>query len=62
MAAFNDWVRGSFLELPANRRVATVALNILYGAAVLTRGAISMRRASTLRRGSPIVAPGEHRD
>ena len=34
MAAFNDWVRGSFLEPPENRRVATVALNILYGAAV----------------------------
>ena len=39
MAAFNDWVRGTFLEHPENRRVATVALNILYGAAVLTRGA-----------------------
>ena len=25
MAAFNDWVRGSFLEPPENRRVATVA-------------------------------------
>src|SRR5205823_4838565 len=40
MAAFNDWVRGSFLEPPENRRVATVALNILYGAAVLTRARI----------------------
>ena len=28
---------GSFLERPENRRVVTVALNILYGAAVLTR-------------------------
>jgi PfaD family protein len=37
MAAFNDWVRGSFLEQTENRRVVTVALNILYGAAVLTR-------------------------
>ena len=35
MAAFNDWVRGSFLEPPENRRVADVAINILYGAAVL---------------------------
>ena len=26
MAAFNDWVRGTFLEQPENRRVATVAL------------------------------------
>ena len=37
MAAFNEWVKGSFLERPENRRVTTVALNILYGAAVLER-------------------------
>jgi PfaD family protein len=37
MAAFNQWVRGSFLEQPEERRVVTVALNILYGAAVLFR-------------------------
>ncbi len=37
MGAFNEWVKGSFLERPENRRVATVALNLLYGAAVLTR-------------------------
>ena len=37
MGAFNDWVRGSFLEKPANRRVATVAANLLFGAALLTR-------------------------
>src|SRR5206468_1928774 len=33
MAAFNEWVRGSCLEPTENRRVVTVALNILYGAA-----------------------------
>lgn len=37
MGAFNEWVKGSFLEMPRNRRVVTVALNILYGAAVLQR-------------------------
>jgi PfaD family protein len=37
MGAFNEWVRGSFLEQPRNRRVVTVALNLLHGAAVLTR-------------------------
>lgn len=37
MGAFNEWVRGSFLEAPENRKVVTVAMNILYGAAVLTR-------------------------
>jgi PfaD family protein len=37
MGAFNEWVKGSFLEAPGQRRVATVAWNILFGAAVLMR-------------------------
>ncbi len=37
MGAFNEWVKGSFLEPPTNRKVVTVALNILYGAAVSLR-------------------------
>ena len=37
MGAFNDWVRGSFLQAQANRGVVQIALNLLEGAAVLTR-------------------------
>ena len=37
MGAFNEWVKGSFLEEPEHRGVVTVALNILHGAALLTR-------------------------
>ncbi|MFQ5423849.1 MAG: PfaD family polyunsaturated fatty acid/polyketide biosynthesis protein [Phycisphaerae bacterium] len=37
MGAFNEWVRGTFLEHPERRDVVTVALNLLHGAAVLTR-------------------------
>lgn len=37
MGAFNEWVKGSFLENWENRRVVTVALNILYWTAVLMR-------------------------
>jgi trans-AT polyketide synthase/acyltransferase/oxidoreductase domain-containing protein len=37
MGAFNEWTRGSWLAKPAKRNVVTVALNILYGAAVATR-------------------------
>jgi PfaD family protein len=37
MGAFNEWVKGSFLEPPENRRVVSVAMNILYYAAVLFR-------------------------
>jgi PfaD family protein len=37
MGAFNDWVRGSYLEAIENRRVADVALLLLQGAAYLQR-------------------------
>ena len=37
MGAFNEWVRGSYLEPPENRRTVNVAMNLLYGAAVLQR-------------------------
>ena len=37
MGAFNEWTEGSFLEKPENRSVVTVALNLLLGAAALTR-------------------------
>ena len=53
MGAFNEWVRGSFLEHRQERRVVTVALNLLVGAAV------SMRVQSLRQQGvalSPAVA------
>ena len=37
MGAFNEWTRGTFLARAENRRVATVAHNLLYGAAVMQR-------------------------
>jgi PfaD family protein len=37
MGAFNEWAKGTFLEQPKNRRVVTVALNLLYGAALSQR-------------------------
>lgn len=37
MGAFNEWTKGSFLEKPQNRRVVTVAFNILYGILILQR-------------------------
>jgi PfaD family protein len=40
MGAFNEWVAGSFLAAAAERRVVTVARNILYGAAVYGRAAM----------------------
>jgi len=37
MGAFNAWVQGSFLEAASSREVGQVALNLLEGAAVITR-------------------------
>jgi trans-AT polyketide synthase/acyltransferase/oxidoreductase domain-containing protein len=37
MGAFNDWVKGSFLEEPAHRTVVQIALNLLEGAAQVCR-------------------------
>jgi len=37
IGAFNQWVKGSFLEKPQNRKTVAVAMNLLCGAAVATR-------------------------
>jgi PfaD family protein len=37
MGAFNEWVKGSFLEKTENRTVVTIALNLLVGAAAMLR-------------------------
>lgn len=37
MGAFNEWAKGSFLAEPEKRSVVQIALNLLEGAAVLTR-------------------------
>ena len=39
MGAFNEWVKGTMLEAPEARSVATVARNVLAGAALRTRAA-----------------------
>ncbi len=37
IGAFNQWAKGSFLERSENRRTVTLAMNLLFGAAVATR-------------------------
>ncbi len=37
IGAFNEWVKGSFLEKAENRKFVTVAMNLLFGASVITR-------------------------
>ena len=57
MAAFNEWVRGTFLERPSERRVALVARNILYGAAVLTRARALASQGMAIPAGVPDLQP-----
>ena len=37
MGAFNEWVKATFLEIPQNRSVRQIALNLMEGGAVITR-------------------------
>ncbi|MRS03727.1 PfaD family polyunsaturated fatty acid/polyketide biosynthesis protein, partial [bacterium] len=37
MGAFNEWVKGTYLEIVENRKVVDINLQILYGAAYLSR-------------------------
>jgi len=57
MAAFNEWVKGSFLERTEERRVATVGRNILYHSAVLTRSRMLAAQGVSIPPGIPSLAP-----
>jgi hypothetical protein len=37
MGAFNEWVKGTYLEIGENRKVVDINLQILFGAAFLLR-------------------------
>ena len=59
MGAFNQWVKGSFLEKPQNRRTVTVAMNLLYGAAVATRASWLQSQGVPLVAGAGTIRPME---
>jgi PfaD family protein len=59
MGAFNEWTKGSFLERPENRRVVTVAKNLLHGAAVVTRINMATAQGVALRAGVTRIGPRE---
>ena len=59
MGAFNEWVRGSFMEVTGQRRVATVAMNILFGAAVLMRAGQLKLQGVSLEDEAELTAPLE---
>lgn len=57
MGAFNEWVKGSFLENAAERRAAIVAMNLLHGAAVLLRIQIARAQGAELNASLSRVVP-----
>jgi PfaD family protein len=57
IGAFNQWVKGSFLQQPENRRVVVVAMNLLYGAAVVTRVNWLKHQGSVLPAGMAHFSP-----
>jgi PfaD family protein len=59
MGAFNEWAAGSFLESPDRRMVVTVALNIIFGAAVMTRANFLHCQGISLPTGAMAMEPLE---
>jgi len=57
MGAFNQWVRDSFLESPDKRDTVTVAMNLMFGAAVLTRANWARLQGAALPPGSDVYRP-----
>jgi PfaD family protein len=57
MGAFNEWARGSQLESPEHRDVATVGMNLLVGAAALTRAGWLRAQGVTLPASAGRFAP-----
>ncbi|HSH96609.1 MAG TPA: PfaD family polyunsaturated fatty acid/polyketide biosynthesis protein, partial [Roseimicrobium sp.] len=55
MGAFNEWVKGTFLDKPENRKVVEVGMNILYGAAVTLR--VNILKSQGLRIASELSRP-----
>ncbi len=59
MGAFNEWVQGSFLAETSSRRVSTVAINILFGAAVQQRLTILRSQGAAPPRDASRIEPLE---
>lgn len=61
MGAFNEWARGSCLEPAENRDVVTVGLNLMFGAAALTRAALLRTQGVSVPRAAECWTPRRFR-
>lgn len=59
IGAFNEWVKGSFLEKSENRKTVTVAMNLLCGASVATRANLLRSYGVTLPANAGSFSPIE---
>jgi trans-AT polyketide synthase, acyltransferase and oxidoreductase domains len=59
MGAFNLWAQNSFLAGPENRRTADLAMNLLFGACVITRAMFLKTQGIALPMGTSSVFPME---
>lgn len=57
IGAFNEWVKDTFLSPVENRRVVTVAYNLLYGSAVMSRAAALRAQGAVLPEAALQVRP-----
>ncbi len=62
MGAFNMWAQNSFLAGPENRKTAELALNLLFGACVITRAGFLKTQGITLPMGTASVVPMEKKE
>jgi PfaD family protein len=60
MGAFNQWIKGSFLEKPKNRKTVTVAMNLLCGASVITRSNWLRSQGAAIPAGVSKFSPMKH--
>ncbi len=60
MGAFNEWTAGTFLAQPVNRTVTTVAHNLLFGAAILSRANFIRGQGINLPAEALAIEPLEH--
>ncbi|MBF0375885.1 MAG: PfaD family polyunsaturated fatty acid/polyketide biosynthesis protein [Desulfamplus sp.] len=61
IGAFNQWVKGTYLEKSDNRKVADIALNLLFGASVCTRAGWLRSQGVELPLGAGRFTPIERR-
>lgn len=57
IGAFNQWVKGSFLESPENRKVDEIAFNLLFGACVSLRAFILQNQGIEFSPESDLYSP-----